>query len=283
MSGPTAVTITLALLIGWAGSDATALAGIPAPSEAEVLQRESWRRAADAFRLGRYQQAEYLFREAVRENTEWGWAHMMLGITLSRLEKNREAIGELLLAIRYVAEDTERFQTYLALARIYLAEQDYASAISYGEDASPYALLRPEREALARVLGPAHYASRQWAAAIDHLLTTLDAQPDDARARGLLSYCYLALDRYADAILHGEQSSEALLDDPAEAARVYFALALAHTGLGDWDKAVAEYRRSTELDPENIDTTQARFILLLGAEEAIRSLREAVDRRGANR
>ena len=122
-----------------------------------LAQEETWQRAYQAYSGGNFSEAERLFQEVVEEYPEWGWAHLMLGITMQQRGKSAEALDHLQLAKDTVAEDQERFMVHNAIANVQLLQENYDAAINEANEAAQYAQNDDNRATVAKTKGQAYY------------------------------------------------------------------------------------------------------------------------------
>ncbi len=159
-----------------------------------LAQEETWQRAYQAYSGGQYSEAERLFREVVEEYEEWGWAHLMLGITLQQRGKSAEALDHLQLAKDTVAEDQERFMVHNAIANVQLLQENYDASINESNQAAQYAQNDDNRATVAKTKGQAYYWQEDWQAAVREFQRAATSRSGDANVYAMLGRAQYELD-----------------------------------------------------------------------------------------
>jgi len=179
------------------------------------------------FKSGKYAEAAAEFQTLVDLSPSYDYGHFMLGLSLLKMDRTLEARDSIVKAIEL---NGDRFEYHNGLARVYVAEKDYARAIAVLGTAEPLATTDPHRFALFSTRGN----------------------------------CYAALDKWSDAVEDLERA-RALHPDQAS---VLLTLGQAYYKLGYFDNAVAVLREAVTVAPSDVATLQwlAESLVSLGAE-----------------
>ena len=229
---------------------------------AGLAQEETWQRAYQAYSGGNFSEAERLFREVVEEYAEWGWAHMMLGITLQQRGKSSEALDHLQLAKDTVAEDQERFMVHNAIANVQLLQENYDAAISEANDAAQYAQNDDNRATVAKTKGQAYYWMEDWQAAAREFQRAATSRSGDANVYAMLGRAQYELGE-KDAAL--DSLTRAAQMDRRNKLALYFAglIYLEDRNYGD---AVRMAELAIQSDPQDTNIRSMLGRAYLGAQ-----------------
>lgn len=213
-----------------------------------ALQDEAWKQGWQAYNEGDYSQAEQHFRTALEDYDNWGWLHMMLGVTLHHRSKNDEALTELEKAKELVEEDENRFQVNHAIGQIHIARGNFDQAIAAESEALQYAGGNAQFAASAeRGLGAAYYQQDRWQQAIDHLETAAETRTGDGELFAMLGRAYYESGNNSAAMENLQKATE--LDRDNRTA-LYF-LGQLYLSQRDWDAAVRVAERAVQSDPQD--------------------------------
>lgn len=226
---------------------------------ATALAQDAWQRAYQAYSQGNYSEAERLFREVVEEYEEWGWAHMMLGITLQHRNKTQEALDHLQIAKDMVAEDQEHFMVHNALSNVYLLQGSYDAAIREANEAAQYAQNDEHRAVVAKTKGQAYYWMEDWAAAAREFGRSRD---NDANALAMLGRSQYELGQM-DAAL--QTLTRAAQMDRRNKLALYFA-GLIHLENRAYQEAVRVAELAIQADPQDTNVRSMLGRAYLGAQ-----------------
>jgi tetratricopeptide (TPR) repeat protein len=227
-----------------------------------LAQEETWQRAYQAYSGGQYSEAERLFREVVEEYAEWGWAHLMLGITLQQRGKSAEALDHLQLAKDTVAEDAERFMVHNAIANVYLLQENYSGAISEANDAAQYAQNDDNRATVAKTKGQAYYWQEDWQAAVREFQRAAGTRTGDANVFAMMGRAQYEL---GDSDAAMDSLTRAAQMDRRNKLALYFA-GLIYLDERDYDNAVRVAELAIQADPQDTNVRSMLGRSYLGAQ-----------------
>ncbi|MFQ5744823.1 MAG: tetratricopeptide repeat protein [Acidobacteriota bacterium] len=230
---------------------------------AAMAQDETWQKAYQAYSQENYGQAERLFRQVIKEYEGWGWAHLMLGVTLQKQRKSQAALDELQAAKEMVTEDEERFQVNHAIAQIRLVQGNFDATISAEGEASKYAKSAEQRGAIAKSLGTAFYNKEQWRKAVENFEKVTGSRASEANVQAMLGRSYYELGNKTKAL--GFLTKAAQMDRKNRLA-LYFA-GLIYLENKDYTKAVAVAEQAVRADPQDMAIRSMLGRAYLGAKQ----------------
>ncbi len=229
---------------------------------AGLAQEETWQRAYQAYSGGQFSEAERLFREVVEEYAEWGWAHLMLGITLQQRGKSTEALDHLQLAKDTVAEDQERFMVHNAIANVQLLQENYDAAINEANEAAQYAQNDDNRGTVAKTKGQAYYWKEDWQAAVREFQRAATLRTGDANVYAMLGRAQYELDD-KDAAL--DSLTRAAQMDRRNKLALYFA-GLIYLEDRNYSDAVSVAELAIQADPQDTNVRSMLGRAYLGSQ-----------------
>ena len=239
---------------------------------AVAAQSEAWQQAYQAFQGGEYRKAEGLLREVVEDYPEWGWGHMMLGLTLQKLGNGREALAELQTAKEMVDKDEDRFNVNHNIAQIFLVQGNYDSAITAEREAEKYAQSGQQRSAVAYTLGRAYYYKEQWGNTVQQMERAAQGRNADAMVHAMLGRAQYERGNKAEAL---ERLNRAIQIDRNNRLALYFA-GLIHLENREYSQAVRVAERAVQADPQDTAIRNMLGRAYLGAgryDEAVQAFR----------
>jgi tetratricopeptide (TPR) repeat protein len=137
-------------------------------------------------------------------------------------------------------------QVELNLARVLLAQQENSTAVEAAKRANQMDVTMLDSYL---VLGMAYRANGQTEQAVDVLETYLKYQPDNAEAFAVLGAAYYNRGDYATAEKNLTQS----LHLNKNIADGYFWLGQTNLALKEYDKALVNYQKARDIDPDSFD------------------------------
>lgn len=259
------------------------LVGAVGPFPASAQGSEAWKLGYQAYENQNWAEAERQFRQALEEYEQWGWLHMMLGITLYHRHQYDEALTELEQAKEMVDKDQERFQVNHALAQVYLGQGNYDQAIAAEEQAAQYASGNRQMTAMTeKTLGAAYYQQKDWRQAVQHLENAAGVRTSDAAVYSMMGRAYFELDRNQQAQDALQRAIEINADDKTG---LYF-LGLLYLRQRQWEDAVRVAERAVREHPQDTAIRNMLGRAYLGAKryrEAVQAFQLVVqDTQGRN-
>lgn len=192
---------------------------------------------------GNHPKAALLFRDVIRLQPDYGAAHLLLGISLTALRKEAEALQSLNRAARFLSSEPE---VRLPLAKAYERLDAWFSVIAQ------YQLLstqEPQNAEYAYQLGRAYNKLAEWSQ-----LEIIRVNPHAARIHQSLGQNYLAQGRNDLALLSYQKAAQA---DPG-LPEIHLALALIYLEQKMYAQALREIQLELKLVPESIRALETK-------------------------
>lgn len=271
-------------------------ASLAAAAPAQTRQ-STWTDAYSAYSRGDFLRAESLFRDLVDDYPEWGYARYMLALTLQRLGRSDDALGELARGERRATDPESRLLTQRALAEIRLQRGEYQEAIRAAEEAErvladlerqspvqdfetrgPFGSVREQRVAIVDLLSRGYMRQQRWSEAARHLERLTELRPANAAAFAMLGRARYQLDTPSRAL---EAFDRTLELDPANAEALRYSSRI-HLEQGRHQQAFEVARRGIQARPGD-----AELLEILGEasletgryREAVEALQAAAQQR----
>jgi tetratricopeptide (TPR) repeat protein len=205
--------------------------------------------------LGRYEEAETAYREAIRTDPDHATAHNNLGVALAYLDRYAEAETAYREAIR---TDPDHATAHYGLGNALINLDRYAEAETAYREAIR---INPDYATAHYELGNALFDLDRYAEAETAYREAIRINPDYATAHNGLGNALIDLDRYAEA---ETACREAIRIDPDYVqARNNLGTILA--ALGHYDDAKAEFEEALRLDPDHAKAHRSLGTLYLYA------------------
>jgi tetratricopeptide (TPR) repeat protein len=188
---------------------------------------------------GKYEMALPYFADAVKKYPDHGQSYFQIGYCLSRLGKNKEALGPYKIALRLNPEDSTTLNN---LCGAYGNSGHYGEAVKTCQEA---VRLKPDLAEAYNNLGWSYNQLGRYEEAVQTCKQAIRLKPDLAEAHFNLGNGYAGLKRYEEAA--GAYQQAVRIDfDYAEA---HLNLGAANFELGKYEKAVDSYKRALQLKP----------------------------------
>jgi tetratricopeptide (TPR) repeat protein len=189
-----------------------------------------------AQRRGNHQQAITRFRQALALEPSYGPSHLLLGLSLLELARNRDAVGELRRAVGLMpSEPTAR----LMLAKAYEASDEWLPAV---EVLQKLVALTPQDAEASYQLGKALTKLSGWS-----LAQIARENPDSARLHQALGQEYVIQEKYDQAL---NAYREAARSDP-KLPEIHLGMAVILLQMKRLDEALAEIELELKLVPDS--------------------------------
>lgn len=197
---------------------------------------------AIADRMGLTERAIALYQEVPTQSPMSHVAELQLGLSLSALERNEEALTTLR---QLVDKNPEDYQGYMALGGVLATEKKWDESIAvYNTALTKLDNEDPRFWALHYRLGIAYERAKQWdkaEAAFKHALKLAPNQPD---VLNYLGYSWVDMNIHLD---EGIKMIQKAVETRPNDGFIIDSLGWAHYRLGKFDDAVDELERATEL------------------------------------
>ncbi len=220
------------------------------------LQRQ-YDRAVQLARQGKYQQAEPLLREVVRQKPDFAPARLTLGLVYRMMNQPDKAIPHL----RRAGELDPRNPTpLLELTRIALDQGKLNEAEAY------LRTLRtrfPNHEELPLLTGALHIIRGQWGPAYDEFSKAVKKRPNDFRIHYNLGISASQLNKPEEAIKHLERAVQLKPDY----ATGWKALALLYETRQRTEDAIRAYTHALKQEPDDLPSRLKRAMLYQRVEK----------------
>ncbi|MCK5572388.1 MAG: tetratricopeptide repeat protein, partial [Bacteroidetes bacterium] len=199
---------------------------------------ECYLRGAEARRRFDFNGARVLLEKAVRLDTTFAYAYFELSNTLGSLMYWKLTQEALKAAYRFSHEVTDLERRYIEAEYVRWKEggttQIYESIVrDYPKEKHVFYLLARDCEAT------------DTERAIEYLMKALELDPNYIFALNMLGYSYMRLGEFDRARDYFEQYASVLPDNP----NVFDCMGELYFRTGKLDMAVAEYKKTTEMDP----------------------------------
>ncbi len=195
--------------------------------------------------LGRPQDAEQAFREALREDPDDAFTHALLALVLNELDRPKEAVeaaeSAIALAPDFALPHAARAQALLALERYEQAEKSAREALR----------IEPE-DAQGHVLLAAILAARgRWPEAAAATQKALQLDPESPNARGLQAFVLARAERTPGKEDEWQGDAARALAAAPDSAVAHMLAGHAYLVRGHEDEALERFREALRLDPES--------------------------------
>jgi tetratricopeptide (TPR) repeat protein len=192
---------------------------------------------------GEHPKAVAQFREVIRLQPDNGTAHLLLGISLTALDKNAEALTALHKAAKFLPQQSEvRWQ----LAKAYERLDAWSGVIEQYQLLSE---LEPGNAEYAYQLGRAYNKLAEWSQ-----LEIIRLNPNAARIHQALGQNYLVQGRHDLALLSFQKAAKA---DP-KLTEIHLAIALILLEQKLYEEALREIALELKLVPESIKALEVK-------------------------
>lgn len=196
------------------------------------------------YRKGAYEKAIEYFQQAIRRNRNISTYYLNLADAYSRLKRWDDAISNYNVGISMNDKDDWGFY---GLANALMAKDNPDKAI---ENYLKAIQIRPQLIYYDHI-GDAYRALNYLGKAVDYYKQALGLRANDVWAHNGLGLCFLSLKDYESAIKHFKQ---AVRHSSPKYSIYYFNLGVAHSNLGEHDKAIENYEEALNLDPDDYKT-----------------------------
>jgi eukaryotic-like serine/threonine-protein kinase len=221
-------------------------------------------------RLGQHEMAALDFSAALERNANYPEAHSNRGLAYLALKKTDWALEDFTKAIALTNDAAE---AYAARAEIYrerkqyaLAAEDYTRLLALTENKGP---ILEKRAAIYRVLN-------KTAEAVLDYGELIKLNPSSIKARGMRAQLFLAQGKFTEA----RDDFTAVLEMAPTAVEILRARAIVSwQNLKDFDAALADFERITELAPMDAEPYRCIGAILLGRRryaDALEAIQKAV-------
>lgn len=131
-----------------------------------VWANDSLNQGLSHFKSGKYAEAAAEFQALVDGSPSYDYGYFMLGLSLLKMGKFKEAENNIVKAIEL---NGDKFEYHNGLATVYFTQKDYAKAISVLKTAEPLASNDQYKFVLYSMRGNCYAAREKWADAVDDL------------------------------------------------------------------------------------------------------------------
>jgi tetratricopeptide (TPR) repeat protein len=131
-----------------------------------VWANDSLNQGLSHFKSGKYAEAAAEFQTLVDSSPSYDYGYFMLGLSLLKMGKFKEADENIVKAIGL---NGDKFEYHNGLATVYFTQKNYAKAISALKTAEPLASNDQYKFALFSMRGNCYAALEKWADAVDDL------------------------------------------------------------------------------------------------------------------
>jgi tetratricopeptide (TPR) repeat protein len=131
-----------------------------------VWANDSLNQGLSHFKSGKYAEAAAEFQTLVDSSPSYDYGYFMLGLSLLKMGKFKEADENIVKAIEL---NGDKFEYHNGLATVYFTQKNYAKAISALKTSEPLASNDQYKFALFSMRGNCYAALEKWADAVDDL------------------------------------------------------------------------------------------------------------------
>lgn len=131
-----------------------------------VWANDSLNQGLSHFKSGKYAEAAAEFQTLVDGSPSYDYGYFMLGLSLLKMGKFKEAEDNIIKAIEL---NGDKFEYHNGLATVYFTQKNYAKAISALKTAEPLASNDQYKFVLFSMRGNCYAALEKWADAVDDL------------------------------------------------------------------------------------------------------------------
>ena len=190
---------------------------------------------------GRHQEAETAFLAAIQRGPENAWAWTDLGKLYRNMGRHADAERAFFKSLELdpTREDTYSYglgYLYLEMGRFEEAEAMFRKALE----------LDPKSDMALSGLGDTYREMGRYAESEEAFKETFAVHPHSEAYVGL-AWLYIKQGRHADAL----KPLQDFLTNIREKGEVYYALGVAHEGLGQHEEAIKAFERALSLNPDN--------------------------------
>jgi len=187
------------------------------------------------------------YYERIEPKSPWSrFAEFQIGLNLADLENYEEAVEHLKTVL---AEDPTDIRAYLALGRVYSAQQDFKSAAAlYDEAVEAIGAPQPQHWNIYYQRGIAYERLKQWPKAEPNFKQALELYPDHPQVLNYLGYSWIDMNMNLD---EGMKLIRRAVELRPSDGYIVDSLGWAHYKLGEFDEAVEHLERAVSLQPED--------------------------------
>jgi len=187
------------------------------------------------------------YYERIGSGSPWArFAEFQIGLNLADLERNDEAVEHLKGVL---AEDPSDIRAYLALGRVYSAQQDFKSAAAlYDQAVEAIGEPQPQHWNIYYQRGIAYERLKQWPKAEPNFKQALDLYPDHPQVLNYLGYSWIDMNMNLD---EGMKLIRRAVELRPSDGYIVDSLGWAHYKMGEYEQAVENLERAVSLQPED--------------------------------
>lgn len=188
------------------------------------------------------------FYEQIKPNSPWArLAEFQIGLNLADLDHNEEAVGHLKDVL---AEDPKDINAYLALGRVYSAQENFKAAAELYDKAVEVIgePPQPQHWNVFYQRGISYERLKEWPKAEPNFKKALELYPDQPQVLNYLGYSWI------DMKIHLKEGMDLIrraVDLRPSDGYIVDSLGWAHYQIGEYEEAVVHLERAVSLRPED--------------------------------
>ncbi len=213
---------------------------VPLLPQQSVTPAAHFNHAVELQQQGKLDEAVNEYRAAIQLKPDYAEAHANLGVALARLGKDEEAIAAYETALGFAPQFV---QIWLNVGILHYRANEFEKAINAFDK---FLAAHPQHGQARQLLGLSLVEIGYNTAAIEQLVPTLEAAPNDAAVLYSLGLAYIRTNKIKEA----EGMSEKLNSFPAGVAASSLLKGQLQLARFEFEKAILDLKKAQDLNPE---------------------------------